>query len=121
MSESIARVAILEQRSTQLARDLARALDRIARLEAMLTQLGGTSSGSGGSGAGFYIDAVVISAGGNVTNQTVKYRVGGTVTTLTTTATVYNEMAAATVSTSGKTIMVNPYGDGSFVAVSQSC
>lgn len=85
-----------------------------------------TGEGGGGGGAGnsavvYTIAPVVISAGGNVTGQTVKALINGTSTTISTTATVYNQMAVATVSTAGKTIIVGPNGDGTFTAITQSC
>jgi hypothetical protein len=67
------------------------------------------------------IPAVVIAAGGNVTGQTVSALSAGSLVTAFTNATVYNQMAAATVSTTGKTIMVGANGDGTFSAISQSC
>lgn len=62
---------------------------------------------------------VVIAAGGSVTGATVKALVGGTATTVSTTAKVYNQMQAATVVT--KTIMLGMNPDGTFSAISQSC
>ena len=122
MSEPIARIAILEQRSLQLDNLLSRLLDRIDRLEAMVSQVrAGAGGGSGSATAGYYIDPVVISAGGNVTGKTVKYLVGGTGTTITTNGTIYNVMDVATVSTANKKIIVVPNGDGTYLAVAQSC
>jgi hypothetical protein len=69
----------------------------------------------------FSISPVVIAAGGSVTGQTVSALQGGTSVAVNTSATVYNQMATATVATSGKTILVAPNGDGTFTAVTQSC
>lgn len=82
--------------------------------------IGGGGGGSGG-GSVYYISPVAIAAGGNVTGQTVKYLVGGTATTFTTTGTIYNVMASATSGTLTSPIIVIPNGDGTFLAVSQGC
>jgi hypothetical protein len=118
-----ARILEIERRLNSLGRQLEAiaqkltAVQQEARLGWMQPWTGRTSDPAGI----YYIDAVVISAGGNVTGKTVYYLAGGTQTTATTNGTIYNKMASATVSTSGKTIIVGPNGDGTYIAISQSC
>ena len=62
---------------------------------------------------------VVIAGGGSVTGATVNALIGGSTQAVSTNATVYNQMQAATVVT--KTIMLGQNPDGTFSAISQSC
>jgi len=82
---------------------------------------GGGPGASGNTTAVYIIDPVVISSNGNVTAQTIKAMVGGTLTTIRTDATVHNRMDVATVATANKRIIVAPNGDGTYTAVAQSC
>ena len=120
MNEAARRIGILEQ----IARDQARRIDNLVsavkRLEGQLALAGGGGSSGGASIGFFYIEPVAISAGSSAASQTIKYLVGGVATTYTT-ATVYNKMDAATVSTANKRIVVAPCGDGTYACVSQSC
>ncbi len=96
----------------------------VGNLASQLHALQGNGSGSGqGSGAiVYFINPVVIAAGSSVTGVTIYTNIGGTLTASgTTNATVYNEMASATVSTSGKVIIVGANPDGSYSVVTQSC
>ena len=100
-----------------LQAQMAQALQQIRE-----AQTGGGGGQSSSSSNVLYINPVVISAGGNVTNQTLYWNIGGSLTsTGITAATVYNEMASATVSTSGKYIIVGPNPDGTYSVVTQSC
>ncbi len=64
-------------------------------------------------------NALVIAAGGSATGVTVSALSGGTVSTVTTSGVVYNEMQAATVA--GKTIIVAPNSDGTYLVITESC
>jgi len=123
MTNAEARIVHLEQllRKDELA--IATLQAAVAALQqAVRTGQASPYSGSSGGGSGVYsIPAVVISAGGNVTGQTVSTLIGGSLTTVNANATVYNQMAVATVATSGKTIMVGANADGTYSAISQSC
>lgn len=113
----------LETRFELLRLDLANLKAQVAKLQSDLAnqQLGGGGNSSGG-GIVYFVNPVVISAGGNVTGQTIYVNIGGTQTaTASTNATVYNEMASATVATSGKVIIVGPNPDGSYSVITQSC
>jgi hypothetical protein len=111
----------------QLMRRLKLAMDALEAQVAALGQAQRTGqaapySGTGGGGSLFEIpaaNAVVIAAGGNATGVTVIQRTGSGTVTISTTATVYNDMQAATVT--GKTIICSQNSDGSYTAVSQSC
>jgi len=123
MSAFLGRLDQLEARFERLLlafqdvqRQLKQALQQIAN-----NQMGPGGYPGGGLGTIFYIAPVVIAAGNSVTNQTVYALIGGTTYTVTTTATVYNVMAQATVATSGKNIICGPNGDGSYLAITQSC
>jgi hypothetical protein len=122
MTELENRLIRLEQQVA--ANDKRLQADQIALAQlaqAMRTQQTG-GYGGGSSGASVYtIAPVVISAGGNVTGQTVNVIIGGVTTALPGTYTVYNKMAAATVATAGKTILVGANPDGTFTAITQSC
>jgi hypothetical protein len=101
----------------------------ITKIEGRITELeqqtrsstgGGYGGGSSASGT-FYIAPVVIAAGGSVAGQTVYYLLAGAATVITASGTVYNKMAVATVAGTGQTIIVGPNGDGTYLAISQSC
>ena len=120
----------LEQRIRNLEIQLTGQVAAIQSLQAQTAALAQNSrttqqspfgGGSGTGGSIYSIAPVVITGGGNVTGQTVYALVSGTSTALGGTWTVYNQMAAATVATAGKTILVVPNGDGTFTAVAQSC
>ena len=118
----IDRLAQLEGRFERLLLELQDTRRKLTQAMQQIRDLQARPAGGGANtGAGYFIDPVVIGAGSSVSGQTVKYRSGGSVINATTNGTVYNEMAVATVATTGKTIMVVPYGDGTYVAVSQSC
>ena len=122
MTNLEARLAHLEQLVSDQANQLARLWSAVWALQqaVRVTQLGGF--GGGGSGGQiYYIAPVVIANGGNVTGQTVYVLVGGSPVTVTTGGVVYNIMAVATVATAGKNIIVAPCGDGTYLAVTQSC
>jgi len=117
---SAASVRRLEERFERLLLLLGDLQAAIGRLQQPATnQAGGGQSGGGGNV--YSIPAVVISAGGSVTGQTVSALVGGSLSTVNGNGTVYNQMAAATVSTSGKTIMVGSNPDGTYSVITQSC
>ncbi len=90
----------------------------IARLQQPSASSGGGQPGGGGGNV-YSMVGVVIAAGGSVTGATVNALVGGSTTAVSTNATVYNQMQAATVVT--KTIMLGANPDGTFSAISQSC
>ncbi len=124
MTGQIVRLEQLEARFERL-RNAELALEaRMARAEQQIRDTQ-TSSGGGSSGGGgfvYFVNPIVISAGGNVTGQTIYWNLGGTVTaTGTTSATVYNIMPSATVATSGHYIVVQPNPDGTYTAVTQGC
>ncbi len=81
-------------------------------------QLGQLQQGGGGGNV-YSMVGVVIAAGGSVTGATVNVLVGGSTTAVSTNATVYNQMQAATVVT--KTIMLGQNPDGTFSVITQSC
>ncbi len=105
---------------------------RFEQMRLALQQLGQVVSGlqsaqanqqqGGNSGIVYFLNPVAISAGGNVTGQQLYTNIGGTQTAAGgATATVYNEMASATVATSGKIIIVGPNPDGTYSVITQSC
>jgi hypothetical protein len=104
----------LEFQDTQ--RKLTQALQQIRDSQAKYTPPAGD-----GAACIFSISPIVIPPGSSVTGQTVYALQGGSQVAINSNATIYNQMAAATVATSGKTILVSPNGDGSFTAVTQSC
>lgn len=111
-------------RSDQLEGAFERLVLRVQQLERLANSLGNAQQQSGGTPNGgggpvFSMDGVVISAGSNVTGATVNALVGGSTVAVSTNATVYNQMQAATVVT--KTIMLGQNPDGTFSAISQSC
>lgn len=122
MTNAEQRIIHLEQLVKTQANALASLQAQMAALQQTVRtgQQAGYGGGSGGA-AIYSIPAVVIAAGGNVTGQTVSVLQGGSLSTVTTSGTVYNQMAAATVSTAGKTIMCGANGDGTYSAISQSC
>lgn len=120
MNES--RILEIERRLGLQARQLDDIASKLTQVQQEVRRAWMQGWSPGGSSTGvYYIDPVVISAGGNVTGQTVKYLVGGVATNITTNGTVYNKMDAATVSTANKIIVVGPNGDGTYLAISQSC
>lgn len=122
MTNAEQRIIHLEQLVKTQANALASLQAQVAALQQALRTIQAGGYGGGGAGATVYtIAPVAIAAGGNVTNQTVSVLQGGASTTVTTTATVYNQMAVTTVSTAGKTIIVGPNGDGTYTAITQSC
>lgn len=119
---------ITVERQERLEGRFERLLLKVHKLEAQVAALnsqiqllqGQQSGGGGGGGAGvFSIPGVVIAAGGNVTGQTVSVLSSGSLSTVTTTGTVYNQMAVPTVV--GKLIICGQNPDGSFTAITQSC
>lgn len=115
----------LEARFERLLLDLAAAQAAIANLQTQIAglQQGGSGQGqSGGGGTVFFIQPIVIAAGGNQTGLTIYTLIAGTLTaTGTTNATIYNGMAAATNATAGKNIIVGPNPDGTWSTITQSC
>jgi len=113
----------LEYRFEQMRLAVQQLSQMISGLQSELANLQqGGFSGSGGGGIIYFIAPVVIAAGGSVTGQTIYVNIGGTQTaTATTNATVYNEMASATVATSGKLIIVGTNPDGTYSVITQSC
>ncbi len=116
----------LEQLEARFERLRIQFLQAQAQLAMAIQQIAQLQSGYGvplcGSQATVWsIAPVVIAAGGSATGQTVYALQGGSSVALGGTYTVYNQMAAATVSTAGKTIMVGANGDGSFSVITQSC
>ncbi len=100
----------------QVQGQLAIALQQIAQM-----QSGGVGGFPGNTTTVYSIPAVVISASSSLPGQTVSALQGGTLVALPGTYTVYNQMTAATVATTGKNIMVGANGDGSFSVITQSC
>jgi hypothetical protein len=121
MSESEQRIIHLEQLirrlSGQLASDetILAALQQAVRIGQQASPFGQTGGGSGC----YSMAGVVIAAGGSVAGQTVNSLIGGSATAISTNATVYNQMGAATVA--GKLIMLGQNPDGSFSVLTQSC
>ncbi len=122
----------LEGRFERLLVDFHALQQQVASLINQLQALQGGNQQPGGSSGGiaYAIAPTVISAAtgtfpsetpGSVASQTIYALVGGEETALPGTYTVYNRMAAATVATSGKTIMVGANPDGSYSVISQSC
>jgi|SRR5271157_588750 len=113
----------LEYRFEQMRLALQQAVQQIAGLQSDLAnlQLGQYSSSSGG-GLVYFLNPIVIAPGGSVSGQTIYTNVAGVQTaTAFTAAVVYNQMASATVATSGKIIIVGPNPDGSWSVITQSC
>lgn len=124
MTDLESRLCRLEQQAAATAANLLSMQIAAAQLaQDLRTQQPGGYGGGGGGGAGYVytISPVVIAAGGNVTGQTVYAVVGGTITAMPGTYTVYNVMNAATVATALKTIIVGMNPDGTFSAITQSC
>lgn len=108
----------LEQRYERLLLLIGDMQATIGRLQQPAVNPAGGQQGGGG-GMVFSMVGVVISAGGNVTGATVNALVAGATVAVSTNATVYNQMQAATVVT--KTIMLGQNPDGTYSAISQSC
>jgi hypothetical protein len=103
------------ERLLLLIGDLQAAIGRLQ--QPSVNAAGGQPSGGG---AGIYsMVGVVIAAGGSVTGATVNALIGGSTTAVSTNATVYNQMQAATVVTN--TIMLGGNPDGTYSVISQSC
>jgi len=91
----------------------------VGRLQQLANDVAGSQQKPGSSGVCYSMTGVVIAAGGSVTGATVNTLVGGSTQMVTNSATVYNQMQAATVVT--KTIMLGVNPDGTYSAISQSC
>jgi hypothetical protein len=104
-----------------LRRWLRKVADQAARAEQNVQFAMGTGgAGSGGAASFYYMPSgAVISAGGNLTGQSVYTYGGGGSSLYSSTATVYNLMGSATVSGTVLVLGINP--DGTFSVVSQSC
>jgi len=124
MNGTVIRLEQLEARFERLRLDLQDTQRKLTQALQQIRELGSHAYG-GGNGSGpyvLYLNPIVIAPGGSVTGQTLYWNIGGTQTsTGITSATVYNEMASATVATSGKVITVGPNPDGSYSVVTQSC
>ena len=121
--ENTTRLAALEYRFEQMRLALQQLGQVVSGLQSALANLqqGVYGSGSGG-GIVYFLNPVFIAAGGSVTGQQLYLNIGGTQTpTGGATATVYNEMASATVAYAGKAIIVGPNPDGSYSVITQSC
>jgi hypothetical protein len=127
MTNAEARIVHLEQ---ELRRDelaIAALQTAVAALQQAVRTAQTSPYGGGSGGGGIYsIPAVIIAAQtgstpGSVTGQTVSALVGGSLVTVNASGTVYNQMAAATVATSGKTIIVGANSDGTYMVITQSC
>ena len=119
MTNAEGRIIHLEQQLRQIGLVLATMQDQIAAAQ-QATRTGQQNPYPGSGGGGMYeMTGVVIAAGGNVTGQTVKQRVGATVVTTSANATVYNDMGQPTVASNLIILSLNP--DGSFTVVTQSC
>ncbi len=105
---------------------------RFEQMRLALQQLGQVVSGlqsaqanqqqGGYSGIVYFLNPVAIAAGGNVSGQQLYTNIGGTRTAVSgVAATVYNEMASATVTTLGRIIIVGPNPDGTCSVITQSC
>ena len=116
---STTRVETLEYRFEQMRLMLQQLAQAVEGLQSQLANLEQGQQPSGGGGLCYSMVGVVISAGGNVTGATVNAFVGGATQAVSTNATVYNQMQAATVVT--KTIMLGVNPDGTYSAISQSC
>jgi uncharacterized protein involved in exopolysaccharide biosynthesis len=124
MNGLVNRLNQLESRFERLVVQVQALTAGVASVAQQIGQIQNQQGGVGSSGGSnvLFIDPVVISAGGNVTGQTLYWNIGGTLTsTGITTAVVYNMMASATVLTSGKYIIVGPNIDGTYSVITQSC
>ena len=120
MTNSESRIVHLEQQLRQDELAIATLKSQVAALQQAVRTAQPTSPYGPAGGGGLYeMTGVVISAGSSATNQTVKQRIGATVITVSTTATVYNDMGAATIAT--KLIILSQNPGGSFTVVTQSC
>ncbi len=123
MNALVNRIQDLEARYERLLLLVQQLARQVANLANQIQQVQGQQgNGSGTSGIVYFLNPVAISAGGNVTGQQLYTNIGGTQTAAGgATATVYNEMASATVATSGKIIIVGPNPDGTYSVITQSC
>jgi hypothetical protein len=111
----------LEARFERLRITVLQMQAQLAAVAQGVQQLPGGGTPTASAAAIYSIAPVVIAAGGNETGLTVYALQGGSSVALPGTYTVYNQMAVATVATADKTILVAPNGDGTFMAVTQSC
>ena len=123
MNGQLNRLEQLESRFERLRIQFLQVQGQLAAALQEIAQLQGIPFGSlpGNSATVWTIAPVVISAGSSAASQIVYSLQGGSSVALPGTYTVYNQMAAATVATSGKTIMVGANGDGTFSVITQSC
>ena len=120
MNATAVRLKELEARFERFIVDQQALKRQLASLNNQLQALQGQGGNGQGGGVTVYSMAgVVIAAGGNVTGATVNALVGGSTQAVSTNATVYNQMQAATVVT--KKIMLGLNPDGTYSAISQSC
>lgn len=120
MTNAEGRIIHLEQQLRKLEALISTMRSEIAALQqAVRTGQQSPFPGAGGAGSLYEMIGVVIGAGGNVTGQTVKQRVGTTVVTVSANATVYNDMGQSTIASNLIILSMNP--DGSFTVVTQSC
>jgi len=113
----------LEYRYEQMRLALQQQAQIVSGLQsALANQQQGGYANPGGGGTVYFLNAIAIGAGGSVTGQTIYVNMGGVQTaTAYTAATVYNEMASATVATSGKIIIVGLNPDNTWSVITQSC
>lgn len=113
----------LEYRFEQMRLALQQLSQTVSGLQsALANQQPGSYSGSAGGGIVYFLNPIVIAAGGSVSGQTIWVNMAGVQTaTAYTAATVYNEMASATVATSGKIIIVGLNPDLTWSVITQSC
>jgi len=114
----------LEARFERLLLDFQALQAQVANLAtqiAGLQQGGGGGGQSGGGGQVFIVSAPTagIAAGGSLGSQTIYIVSAGALVQISTTATVYNEMAAATVA--AKPLVCGLNNDGTYTAITQSC
>jgi len=115
LSQLEARFERLFQENQDLRRKLTIALQQIRDLQAK------PSGGGGNTGTVYFTDPVVIAAGGSESGLTIKKKAGGSTVTVSDSGTVYNEAAVATSGGTGQTIFLGANGDGTYLAISQSC
>lgn len=115
LSQLEARFERLFQENQDLRRKLTVALQQIRDLQAK------PAGGGGITGTVYFCDPVVIAAGSSESGLTIKKKAGGSTVTVTDSGTVYNEAAVATSDGTGQTIFLGANGDGTYLAISQSC
>lgn len=119
----------VEERIGQFIRDLQDLLNRLVRLEQNpWLQQGPASGGSSGTSVYVCVPGTAIAAAtgapgsgspSSITNQTVYLISGGSYSTVSTTATIYNAYLGSVVS--GKVCTLGPNGDGTYTVLGQSC